>query len=176
MLFFKIATASSALDTSVMLMLSMLTFTLSTSTTGAGVGATVLFSLATDTVDSALLPKGTANTANAMAAAMINFFFIISFLLSIMLWILFLPLFSLPPPAILSTLFLPIFSFFSHFPCAKKACPSAPLKTGITDMLFSAFLFIFLIGVLFQFFQSFLEFLRTHGRIGTDHVTLEEIS
>ena len=98
MLFFKIATASSALDTSVMLMLSMLTFTLSTSTTGAGVGATVLFSLATDTVDSALLPKGTANTANAMAAAMINFFFIISFLLSIMLWILFLPLFSLPPP------------------------------------------------------------------------------
>jgi len=37
---------------------------------------TVLFSLATDTVDSALLPQGIANTANAMAAAMINFFWL----------------------------------------------------------------------------------------------------
>ena len=120
MLFFKIATASSALDTSVMLMLSMLTFTLSTSTTGAGVGATVLFSLATDTVDSALLPKGTANTANAMAAAMINFFFIISFLLSIMLWILFLPLFSLPPPLYCQPYFFLFFHFFLIFHVQKK--------------------------------------------------------
>lgn len=42
--------------------------------------------------------------------------------------------------------------------------------------IFFCFLFIFLIGVLFQFFQSFLKFLRAHGRVGTNHVTLEEIS